>query len=98
MNASPIPTQTTPITTDNAPQENDVLQETSTVASTPTTMPTKPLKPRMLVLVGFPGSGKTTFSKQLCEIRQDWRRVNQDDMGNRQTCEEYTKAYLNKVR
>ncbi|RUP49588.1 AAA domain-containing protein [Jimgerdemannia flammicorona] len=77
-----------------------VMDPNSVVATNPpegTTAPTHEApKPRMLVLVGFPGSGKSTFSKQLCQIRSEWRRVNQDDMGDRQTCEEYARTYLGK--
>ncbi|CAN8074735.1 unnamed protein product [Agarophyton chilense] len=48
--------------------------------------------PRMLVLVGIPGSGKSTFSKHLCEV--GWARVSQDELGNRRKCETKTVRHL----
>jgi len=41
--------------------------------------------PKMVVLVGIPGSGKSTFGKQLQE--RGWLRISQDDLGNRFRCE-----------
>ncbi|KAL7309957.1 hypothetical protein PS15m_010772 [Mucor circinelloides] len=49
---------------------------------------------RMLVLVGLPGSGKSTISNKLIQCRKDWQRVNQDDMKSRKACEMYTKKFL----
>ncbi len=40
---------------------------------------------RVLVMVGMPGSGKSTAAKQLAE--RGWARVNQDEMGTRKVCE-----------
>ena len=40
--------------------------------------------PRLIVLVGMPGSGKSTFTSQLHEM---WTTVNQDSMGSRKSCE-----------
>jgi len=42
----------------------------------------------MIVLVGVPGSGKSTVSKLL--ESKGWIRVNQDDLGNRRACETLT--------
>ncbi|GBB83706.1 hypothetical protein RclHR1_01040011 [Rhizophagus clarus] len=53
-------------------------------------------KQRILVCVGVPGSGKTTFSKKLCQIDHIWVRVNQDDLGSRRACEEILRAELKK--
>ena len=41
--------------------------------------------PRVLVLVGLPGSGKTTLAARL---GGSWRVVNQDLLGDRQRCEQ----------
>jgi predicted kinase len=43
-------------------------------------------KKELLVLVGVPGSGKSTFAKQLEPL--GWVRVNQDDLGSRNKCKE----------
>ena len=40
--------------------------------------------PRLIVLVGMPGSGKSTFTSQLHEM---WTTVNQDSIGSRKSCE-----------
>ncbi|KAI9338637.1 AAA domain-containing protein [Pilaira anomala] len=48
----------------------------------------------MLVLVGLPGSGKTTISSHLVKYKQEWQRINQDDMRSRKACEMYTRKFL----
>ena len=40
--------------------------------------------PRLIVLVGMPGSGKSTFTAQLSS---HWTTVNQDSIGSRKSCE-----------
>ncbi|EXX58576.1 uncharacterized protein OCT59_022288 [Rhizophagus irregularis] len=67
--------------------EKDTLKDTNVID--------KP-KQRILVCVGVPGSGKSTFSKKLCQIDHIWFRVNQDDLGSRKACEEILKAQLKK--
>ncbi|CAG8505360.1 13636_t:CDS:2, partial [Dentiscutata erythropus] len=53
-------------------------------------------KNRALICIGVPGSGKSTFSKSLCQAYPDkWYRINQDDLGTRQSCEDLFKAKLN---
>lgn len=42
--------------------------------------------------MGVPGSGKSTFAKQL--IPYGYVRVNQDDLGNRKKCERVAKQAL----
>lgn len=42
-------------------------------------------RPRLLLLTGLQGSGKSTFAAQLVE--QGWYRISQDELGSRQACE-----------
>jgi predicted ABC-type ATPase len=53
---------------------------------------------RMLVLVGLPGSGKSTFAMKLAATKPEWKRVNQDDLGSRRACEHAAKGYIAKVQ
>ena len=52
-------------------------------------------KPFMLLLVGIPGSGKSTFATCLVDGKP-WMyvRVNQDSLGNRSACEELAKKAI----
>mmetsp|Transcript_33363 Transcript_33363/g.76239 ORF Transcript_33363/g.76239 Transcript_33363/m.76239 type:complete len:428 (-) Transcript_33363:190-1473(-) len=55
--------------------------------------------PSVLVLVGAPGSGKSTFAKALTNASPRWNRVNQDSInggqpGSRQQCEEFARRCL----
>ena len=44
--------------------------------------------PKLLVLVGLPGSGKSTFAEQLVASGRGWTRVSQDECGgSRRSCE-----------
>jgi predicted kinase len=47
---------------------------------------------RMLLLVGLPGSGKSTFANKL--VGHGWERVNQDEQGTRKKCEVMTTQLL----
>ncbi len=47
---------------------------------------------RVLILVGLPGCGKSTF----CNRLRDWVRISQDDLGNRKRCESFMKESLPK--
>ncbi|KAF9963660.1 hypothetical protein BGZ65_001486 [Modicella reniformis] len=42
---------------------------------------------RLLLLVGAPGSGKSTFSKALTRVYPEYVRISQDDLGDRHACE-----------
>lgn len=55
------------------------------------------MAPRVVVLVGIPGCGKTTFSQRLVDV--GWARVSQDDMGgDRKKCERHMVRELKQAR
>ncbi|GAX73172.1 hypothetical protein CEUSTIGMA_g625.t1 [Chlamydomonas eustigma] len=47
----------------------------------------------LVILVGIPGSGKTTFAQELSK-RSAWDWINQDTLGNRYACEEAARVAL----
>eukprot|EP00965_Chrysotila_dentata_P228053 6196379-Pleurochrysis_carterae.AAC.2 len=49
---------------------------------------------QLVVLVGIPGSGKSTFSQQILHSAPSWVRVNQDTLGTRKRCMALAKAEL----
>lgn len=49
-------------------------------------------KREVLILVGIPGSGKSTFAKRLVE--KDWVRINQDELGSRNKCKDLMEKSL----
>lgn len=51
-------------------------------------------KPSMIILMGLPGCGKSTFSKALEKV--GWVRVNQDEMKKRIVCERITDSSFKK--
>jgi predicted kinase len=54
---------------------------------TPNVVNATSFEPFMLVIIGLPGSGKSTLSKKLQEIMPDrYVRINQDDLGSRPEC------------
>ncbi|KAG2497888.1 hypothetical protein HYH03_004154 [Edaphochlamys debaryana] len=48
--------------------------------------------PTLLVLVGIPGSGKSTLSQHL--VQHGWSHINQDALGSRPACEDACRAAL----
>ena len=49
----------------------------------------------LVVLVGMPGSGKSTFAEELISQHPEcWRRISQDVLGSRQRCIQRAKAEL----
>lgn len=56
---------------------------------------TTPFEPFMLMLMGLPGSGKSTIAEKLQEL-EPWKyvRVNQDTLKNRQACLKVAKQAL----
>ena len=65
------------------------------VAFVPPNHLNKQFKPFMLLLVGIPGSGKSTFASCLVQGKP-WMyvRVNQDQLGNRRACEDLARKAL----
>ena len=50
--------------------------------------------PKILIVMGLPGSGKSTIANKLAKV--GWTRVNQDEMGNRKAVEASAKTALSK--
>ncbi|KAJ1672848.1 hypothetical protein EV182_006371, partial [Spiromyces aspiralis] len=50
--------------------------------------------PQMLVLVGLPGCGKTSFSRRMVVHTKNWVIINQDEMGSRSHCEQSAAKHL----
>ena len=42
--------------------------------------------PIIIILVGYPGSGKSTWSRKLEELSPHFVRMNQDELGSRNSC------------
>lgn len=67
------------------------LGDTAPASAAPT-----PRKPLLLVLVGIPGSGKSTLSARLRD--EGWAVVSQDVLGDRRSCEAATARHLREGR
>ncbi|GAA5879711.1 hypothetical protein JCM16303_004143 [Sporobolomyces ruberrimus] len=52
----------------------------------------------LCILAGVVGSGKSTLSAAWSKALPDWVRVNQDDLGDRRTCEQVLRSHLSKGR
>ncbi|GAA6059967.1 hypothetical protein JCM10212_001316 [Sporobolomyces blumeae] len=52
----------------------------------------------LVVLAGVVGSGKSTLSSAWSRALPDWVRVNQDDLGDRRTCEQVVRSHLGQGR
>ncbi|GAA5825062.1 hypothetical protein JCM11251_006082 [Rhodosporidiobolus azoricus] len=48
----------------------------------------------LIVLAGVVGSGKSSLSERWIEVVPGWARVNQDDLGDRRTCENAVRSSL----
>ncbi|GAA5907867.1 hypothetical protein JCM8208_001966 [Rhodotorula glutinis] len=53
-----------------------------------------PVKQHLIVLAGVVGSGKSTLSSAWERLVPGWVRVNQDDLGDRRTCEQAVRRAL----
>jgi len=49
---------------------------------------------KMLIMVGVPGSGKSTVANRLINMNNNWVRVNQDEMKTRKACENVARDSL----
>lgn len=69
------------------------LMETARNRPCPTLASLRPT-PKLLVIMGLPGSGKSTIANKLTQV--GWVRVNQDEMGNRKAVEASARTALTK--
>ncbi|GAA5994638.1 hypothetical protein JCM5350_005342 [Sporobolomyces pararoseus] len=52
----------------------------------------------LVILAGVVGSGKSTLSSAWSKALPNWVRVNQDDLGDRRTCEQVLRSHLSQGR
>ncbi|GAA5926768.1 uncharacterized protein JCM15063_000365 [Sporobolomyces koalae] len=52
----------------------------------------------LIILAGVVGSGKSTLSAAWTKALPNWVRVNQDDLGDRRTCEQVLRSHLSQGR
>ncbi|GAA5972102.1 hypothetical protein JCM11641_002495 [Rhodosporidiobolus odoratus] len=48
----------------------------------------------LVILAGVVGSGKSSLSEKWSQTLPEWKRVNQDDLGDRRTCENAVRSHL----
>ncbi|GAA5929874.1 hypothetical protein JCM1841_001246 [Sporobolomyces salmonicolor] len=53
---------------------------------------------QLIILAGVVGSGKSSLSSAWVRYLPDWARVNQDDLGDRRTCEQVVRSHLSQGR
>ncbi|CEQ41565.1 SPOSA6832_03278 [Sporobolomyces salmonicolor] len=52
---------------------------------------------QLIILAGVVGSGKSSLSSAWVRYLPDWARVNQDDLGDRRTCEQVVRSHLSQA-
>jgi len=72
---------------------NDIME---LVQGVPNLSTHKESPQKMLIMVGVPGSGKSTVANRLLSMNQNWIRVNQDEMKTRKACERVARESLKK--
>jgi predicted kinase len=66
------------------------------VQGVPNLFTSTPSKQKMIIMVGVPGSGKSTVANRLIKMNQNWIRVNQDELKTRKACEHVARDNLKK--
>jgi predicted kinase len=72
---------------------NDIME---LVQGVPNLSAYKESPQKMLIMVGVPGSGKSTVANRLLTMNKNWVRVNQDELKTRKACEKVARDNLKK--